>query len=60
MKKGESSKSRSDSKEKHEVVPRDEDNKFNHPQSAIGEIKLIIGGPSTGGCFKSLKKLQQS
>ena len=56
MKKGESNRSRSDKKEKHEVVPRDKDNTFNHPQSTIGEIKMIIGGPSTGGSFKSHKK----
>ena len=29
------------------------------PQNAIGEIKTIIGGPSTGGSFRSLKKSQQ-
>ena len=28
---GESSRSRSDNKEKNKVVPRDEDNTFNHP-----------------------------
>jgi len=59
MKKRESNKSRSDIKEKHEAVPRDKDDMFSHPQSAIGEIKMIIGGPSTGGSFKSLKKSQQ-
>ena len=56
MKKGESSRFRSDNKERHEDVPRDEDNAFNHPQSAIGEIKTITGGSSTDGSFKSLKK----
>ena len=29
------------------------------PQSAIGEIKTITGGPSTGRSFKSLKKSYQ-
>ena len=59
MKKGKSSRSRSDNKEKHETVPRDEDNTFNYPQSMIGEIKMITGGPSTGRSFKSLKKSKQ-
>ena len=56
---GESSRSRSDNKEKHKVVPRDEDNTFNRPQSAIGEIKMITRGLSIGESFKSLKKSQQ-
>ena len=30
-----------------------------HPRSAIGEIKTIIGGPSIGGSFKSLKMSYQ-
>ena len=59
VKMGESSRSRSDNKEKHKVVPRDKDNTFNRPQSAIGEIKMIIRGLSIGGSFKSLKKSQQ-
>jgi len=49
VKNGESSKPRNDNKEKHETIPRDEDNAFNHPQSIIGEIKTIAGGPSIGG-----------
>ena len=59
MKKGESSRFRSDNKEKHKAIPKDEDNAFNCPQSAIGEIKTITGGLSIGGSFKSLKKSQQ-
>ena len=43
-------------KKKHEAVPKDEDNTFNCPQSAIGEIKMITGGPSIGESFKFLKK----
>ena len=58
VKNKESRKSRSDNKEKHEVVPRDEDNTFNHAQNAIGEIKMITEGPSIGGSFISLKKSQ--
>ena len=58
MKKGDSNKGRSrdDNKGQHEVPQRDEDHLPLHPQSAIGEIKTIIGGPSTGGSFKSFKK----
>ena len=56
VKKGEPSRSRSDNKEKYEAAPRDEDNVFNRPQSAIGEIKTIIRGLFIGGSFKSLKK----
>ena len=59
VKKGESSRFRSDNKEKYEPVSRDKDNAFNRPQSTIGEIKTITRGPSTGGSFKSLKKSQQ-
>ncbi|XP_075649878.1 uncharacterized protein LOC142620390 [Castanea sativa] len=59
VKNGDSSKSRNDNKDKHEVVPRDEDNSSNHPQSAMGEIKTITEGPSTGGSFRSLRKAQQ-
>ena len=44
---------------KHEAIPRDKDNAFKHPQSAIGEIRTITRRPSTGGSFKSLKKSQQ-
>ncbi|XP_030936445.1 uncharacterized protein LOC115961642 [Quercus lobata] len=29
------------------------------PQSALGEIKTIVGGPTTGGSFKSLRKSYQ-
>ena len=59
VKKGDSSRSRGDNKDKQEVVLRDKEHTSHHPQSAIGEIKTIIGGPSIGGSFRSLKKLQQ-
>ena len=59
MKQGESSRFRSDNKEKHGAVPRDKDNTFNHPQSTIGELKTITRGPSTSGSFRSFKKSQQ-
>ena len=58
MKKGDSNegRSRDDKKGQHEVPQRDEDHLPLHPQSAIGQIKTIIGGPSTRGSFKSFKK----
>ncbi|XP_030935997.1 uncharacterized protein LOC115961094 [Quercus lobata] len=59
MKKGDSSRSRNDNKGQHEAPQRDEDHMPLCPQSAIGEIKTIIGGPSTGGSFKSLRKSYQ-
>ena len=59
MKKGQPSKSRDDNKDKHEASPRDEDHTSQRSQSVIGDMKTIIGGPSTGGSFKSLKKSYQ-
>ena len=59
MKKGDSRRYRDGSKDQHEVSQKDKDNLPPHPQSAIGEIKTIIGGSSTGGSFKSLKKSYQ-
>ena len=56
VKKGEPSRSRDDNKDKREASSRDEDHASQGPPSVIGEIKMIIGGPSTGGLFKSLKK----
>ena len=49
-------RSRDDNKGQHEVPQRDEDHLPLHPQSAIGEIKTIIGRPSIRGSFKSFKK----
>lgn len=59
VKKGDSSKFRDDNKDKHEAFQRDEDHMPPRPQSTIGEIKTITGGPSTGGSFRSLKKSYQ-
>ena len=59
VKKGDSNRPRDDSRDKPEASPRDEDHKPHRQQSAIGEIKPITGGPSTGGSFRSLKKLYQ-
>ncbi|XP_030945784.1 uncharacterized protein LOC115970265 [Quercus lobata] len=38
---------------------RDEDRPQPRPQSALGEIKTIAGGPTTRGSFKSLRKSYQ-
>ena len=35
---------------------RDEDLPPPRPQSALGEIKTITGGPTTRGSFRSLRK----
>ena len=59
MKKGESSKFRGDNKNQREFSPSDEDHASQHLLSVIGEIKMITGGPSTGGLFRSLKKAYQ-
>ena len=59
MKNEELSRSRDDDKDKREALPKDEDHTSQCPLSVIGEIKTIIGGPSTGGSFRSLKKSYQ-
>ncbi|XP_030923371.1 uncharacterized protein LOC115950290 [Quercus lobata] len=59
VKKGESSRFRGDNKNQREFSPSDEDHTSQHPPNVIGEIKMITGGPSTGGSFKSLKKAYQ-
>ena len=59
VKKGEPSRSKNDNKDKHEALPRDEDHTSQHPPSVIREIKMIIGGASTSGSFRSLKKSYQ-
>ncbi|XP_030959076.1 uncharacterized protein LOC115981025 [Quercus lobata] len=59
VKKGDSNRPRDDSRDKLEASSRDEDHKPHHQQNAIGEIKMITGGPSTKGSFRSLKKSYQ-
>ena len=59
VKKGDSSRSKDNKKDKHKASLRDEDHTSYRPQSEIGEIKTIIGGPSIRGSFRSLKKSQQ-
>ena len=39
--------------------PKDDDKPREGPKGAIGEIRMINGGPTMGGSFKSLKKSQQ-
>ena len=46
-------------KDQHEGSQRDEDHPPPRPQSALGEIKTITGGPTTGGSFRSLRKSYQ-
>ena len=43
-------------KGQHEGFQRDEDHSQPRPPTALGEIKTITGGPTTGGSFRSLKK----
>ena len=59
MKKGESSKFKDDDKNQCEVSPKDRNHTFQCLQTVIGEIKTIIGGPFTGGSFRSLRKACQ-
>ena len=59
VKRGDFSRYRDGKKDQHEGSQKDEDRLPPRPQGAIGEIKTIIGGPSTGGSFRSLKKSYQ-
>ena len=59
VKKGESSRFKGDNKNYREFSPSDKDHTSQHPPSVIGEIKMIIDGPSSSGSFKSLKKAYQ-
>ena len=42
-----------------EDKPKDEQKQQDRPMVAFGEIRMINGGPTVGGYFKSLKKSQQ-
>ncbi|XP_030925415.1 uncharacterized protein LOC115952388 [Quercus lobata] len=57
IKKGESG--RYGQKSQQVSLGRDEDRPQPCPQSALGEIKTITEGPTTGGSFKSLRKSYQ-
>ena len=56
VKKGEVSRFKDDDKNQRRFSPKDEDHTAQRPQTVIGEIRTITGGPFTGGSFKSLKK----
>ena len=57
VKKGDSTKY--GQKGQHRGFRRDEDHSQPCPQTALGEIKTITGGPTAGGSFCSLKKSYQ-
>ena len=57
MKKGDSAKY--GQKGQQGGFQRDEDHSQPRPQTALGEIKTITGGPTMGGSFHSLKKSYQ-
>ena len=52
-------KFRDEDKSQREFSPRDEDHTSQLPQTVIREIRTIIGGLSTSGSFRSLKKACQ-
>ena len=59
VKKGEYSNFKVGSKNQREFSSRSDDRPRQPPQDIIGEIKTIVGGPLTGGSFRSLKKACQ-
>ncbi|XP_050256941.1 uncharacterized protein LOC126702314 [Quercus robur] len=59
VKKGESSRFKDDDKNQRGFSPKDKDHTSQQPQTVIGEIRTIMGGPFTGGSFRSLKKACQ-
>ena len=58
MKKDTPDQYKHDQQARFEDKPRDEDKQQDRPKSAIWEIRMINGGPTIGGSFKSLKKSQ--
>ena len=59
MKKNTSGRYKHEQRVRSKDKPRDKENQQDRPKSAIGEIRMINGGPIARGSFKSLKKLQQ-
>ena len=59
VKKGEYSKFRGGNNNQYEFSSRSDDHPHQPPQDVIREIKTIVGGPFTGGSFRSLKKACQ-
>ena len=56
VKKGEYSKFRGGNNNQYEFSSRSDDHPHQPPQDVIREIKTIVGGPFTGGSFRSLKE----
>ena len=59
VKKGEYSKFKGSNKNQHESTSRSDGHPHQPPQDVIREIKIIVGGPFTGGSFRSLKRACQ-
>ena len=59
VKNGEYSKFRDSNKSQNGTSSKSGDRSSQPPQDVIGEIKTIVGGPFSGGSFKSLKKAYQ-
>ena len=59
MKKNTAGRHKHEQRVRSKDKPRDKENQQDRPKSAIGEIRMINGGPIARGSFKSLKKLQQ-
>ena len=59
VKKEEYSNFKRGNKNQSEFTSRSDDRPRQPPQDVIGEIKTILGGPLTGGSFRSLKKASQ-
>ena len=59
VKKGEYSNFKGGNKNQREFPSMSDDRPRQPPQDIIGEIKMIAGGPFTGGSFRSLKKACQ-
>ena len=56
VKKRESCRFRDDDKNQCGFSAKDKDHTSQRPQTVIGEIRTIIGGPFIGGSFRSFRK----
>ena len=59
VKKGECNNIKGGNKNQREFLSKSDDCPRQPPQDVIGEIKMIAGGPFTGGSFRSFKKACQ-
>ena len=59
VKKGERSSFKRSNKNQSEFTPGGNDRPHQPPQDVIGEIQTNLGGPLTGGSFRSLRKATQ-